>query len=77
MFLDDYSQYGYLYLIHEKSQSLDVFKNFKTEVENQLDKKTKAVRSDCGGEYYDRYDRSDEQNPRHFLKFLEECGTVP
>ena len=24
-FIDDYSRYGYLYLIHEKSQSLDVF----------------------------------------------------
>ncbi|RVW80762.1 Retrovirus-related Pol polyprotein from transposon TNT 1-94 [Vitis vinifera] len=35
-FIDDYSRYGYLYLIHEKSQSLDVFKNFKAEVENQL-----------------------------------------
>ena len=32
-FIDDYSRYGYLYLIHEKSQSLDVFKNFKAEVE--------------------------------------------
>ena len=25
MFIDDYSRYGYLYLIHEKSQSLDIF----------------------------------------------------
>ncbi|RDX94460.1 hypothetical protein CR513_23156, partial [Mucuna pruriens] len=32
-FIDDYSRYGYLYLIHEKSQSLDVFKSFKAEVE--------------------------------------------
>ena len=33
-FIDDYSRCGYLYLIHEKSQSLDVFKNFKAEVKN-------------------------------------------
>ena len=33
-FIDNYSHYGYFYLIHEKSQSLDVFKNFKAEVEN-------------------------------------------
>ena len=33
-FIDDFSRYGYLYLIHEKSQSLDVFKNYKAEVEN-------------------------------------------
>ncbi|RVW25652.1 Retrovirus-related Pol polyprotein from transposon TNT 1-94 [Vitis vinifera] len=38
--------YGYLYLIHEESQSLDVFKNFKAEVENQLSNKIKAVRFD-------------------------------
>ncbi|KAL6342405.1 hypothetical protein AAG906_009078 [Vitis piasezkii] len=47
-FIDDYSRYDYLYLIHEKSQSLDVFKNFKAEVENQLSKKIKTVRSDRG-----------------------------
>ena len=41
-FIDDYSRYDYLYLIHEKSQSLDVFKNFKAEVENQLSKKIKS-----------------------------------
>jgi len=33
-FIDDYSRYSYLFLIHEKSQSLDVFKSFKAEVEN-------------------------------------------
>ena len=35
-FTDDYSRYGYLYLIHEKSQSLDMFKIYKAEVENIL-----------------------------------------
>ena len=32
-FIDDYSRYMYLYLIHEKSESLNKFKDFKTEVE--------------------------------------------
>ncbi|KAI9196779.1 hypothetical protein LWI28_026937 [Acer negundo] len=76
-FIDDYSRYGYLYLIREKSQSLDVFKAFKAQVENQLGKKIKAVKFDRGGEYYGRYDGSGEQRPRHFVKFLEECGIVP
>ena len=40
-FIDDYSRYGYLYLIHEKSQSLDVFKAFKAEVEINLVRKLK------------------------------------
>ena len=55
-FIDDYSKYAYLFLIHEKSQSRDMFKTFKVEVENQLNKRIKCVRSDCGGEYYGRYD---------------------
>ena len=33
-FIDDYSRYGYLYLIHEKSESLDMFKIFRAKVEN-------------------------------------------
>ena len=76
-FIGDFSRYGYLYLIHEKSQSLEVFKSFKVEVENQLNKKIKKVRSGRGGEYYDKYDGSGEQHPRPFAKFLEEGGIVP
>ncbi|RVW15878.1 Copia protein [Vitis vinifera] len=76
-FIDDYSRYGYLFLIHEKSQSLDVFKTFKAEVELQLNKRIKSVRSDRGGEYYGRYDGSGEQHPGPFAKYLEECGIVP
>ena len=76
-FIDDYSRYGYLYLIHEKSQSVDVFKAYKAEVENQLSKRIKSVKSDRGGEYYGRYDGSGEQRPGPFAKFLEECGIVP
>ena len=66
-----------MFLIHEKSQSLDVFKTFKVEVENQLNKRIKSVRSDCGGEYYDRYDSSGEHRPRPFASYLEEYGIVP
>nr|CAN73802.1 hypothetical protein VITISV_001401 [Vitis vinifera] len=76
-FIDDYSRYGYLYLIHEKFQSLDVFKNFKAEVEDQLSKKIKAIRSNRGGEYYGKYDGSGEQRPGPFAKYLMECGIVP
>lgn len=76
-FIDDYSRYAYLFLIHEKSESLDVFKRFKAEVENQLDQRIKSVRSDRGGEYYGRYDGSGEQRPGPFARYLEECGIVP
>ncbi|KAK7341990.1 hypothetical protein VNO80_24931 [Phaseolus coccineus] len=76
-FIDDYSRYGYLYLIHEKFQSLDVFKSFKAEVELQLGKKIKAVKSNHGGEYYGRYNGSREQRLGPFALFLNECGIVP
>jgi len=55
-FTDDYSRYRYLYLIHEKSQSLDMFKIYKAEVENQQNRKIKTVRTDHDDEYYGRYD---------------------
>ena len=54
-----------------------MFKSFKVEVENQLNKRIKNVRSDRGGEYYGKYDGSGEQRPGPFAKFLEECGIVP
>ena len=74
---NDYSRYGYLYLIKEKSQLLDMFKAFKAKVENQHNKRIKVVRSDRGGEYYGRYDGSGEQRLGPFAKYLEECGIVP
>ncbi|RVW43637.1 hypothetical protein CK203_097040 [Vitis vinifera] len=74
---DNYSRYGYLYLIHEKSQSLDIFKSYKAKVENQLETKIKFIKSDHGGEYYGRYDGSGEQHLGTFARYLQECGIVP
>jgi len=54
-----------------------VFKTFKVEVENQLNKRIKSVRYDRGGEYYGRYDGSSEQRPGPFARYLEECEIVP
>jgi hypothetical protein len=45
-FMDDYSRYGYIYLIKGRSEALDKFKIFKAEVENQHGIKIKIVRSD-------------------------------
>ena len=33
-FIDDYSRYGYIYPIKERTEALDKFKIFKAEVEN-------------------------------------------
>jgi hypothetical protein len=47
-FTDDFSRYGYIYPIKERSKVLDKFKIFKAKVENQHDIKIKIVRSDHG-----------------------------
>ncbi|KAI5312499.1 hypothetical protein L3X38_041672 [Prunus dulcis] len=70
-FTDDYSRYGYVYLISEKSNALDMFKVYKAEVDNQLDSKIKVVRSDRGGEFYGKFDERG-RNPGPFAKFLQE-----
>jgi hypothetical protein len=52
--------------IKERSEALDKFKIFKVEVENQLDKRIKIVRSDRGG--------STMVVTPHLAKFLQENG---
>jgi hypothetical protein len=74
-FTDDYSHYGYIYLIKERSEALDKFKIFKAEVENQHDLKIKVIRSNRGGEYYGRHTPYG-QVPGPFAKFLMEQGIV-
>ena len=72
-FTDDFSRYGYVYTLHEKSQSVNVLEIFINEVERQHGKKVIAVRSDRGGEYYGRYTESG-RCPGPFAKFLEDRG---
>ncbi|KAI3453969.1 hypothetical protein Pfo_010632, partial [Paulownia fortunei] len=50
-FTDDYSRYGYVYLMARKSEALEKFKEFRNEAEKQLGKNIKTLRSDRGGEY--------------------------
>ena len=50
-FIDDCSRYFYVYLIKTKDEVFNKFKTYKTEVENQLERKVKKLRSDRGGEY--------------------------
>jgi hypothetical protein len=74
-FTDDFSCYGYIYPIKERSEALDKFKIFKTEVENQHNIKIKLVRSDRGGEYYGRHTLYGKV-PGPFARFLQENGIV-
>ena len=65
-FTDDFSRYGYVYLIKHKHEAFEMFKVFQSEVENQLGKTIKALRSDRGGEYMSQ----------EFLDHLKRCGIV-
>ena len=50
-FIDDFSRKTWLYLLKEKSEAFEVFKKFKSMVENESGKTIKILRSDRGGEY--------------------------
>ncbi|GJY85226.1 retrotransposon protein, putative, ty1-copia subclass [Tanacetum coccineum] len=65
-FTDDYSHYGYIYLLKHKHEVFETFKVFKNEVENQLEKTIKALRSNRGGEYISQEFKDD----------LKACGIV-
>ena len=65
-FTDNYSRYGYVYLMRQKSKAFEKFKEFRVEVENQLGKHIKAIRSNCSGEYL----------LREFKDYLTQNGIV-
>jgi hypothetical protein len=50
-FIDDYSRYGYVYLLHRKSECFEKFKEYKAKTEKRHNKSIKSLRSDRGGEY--------------------------
>jgi hypothetical protein len=74
-FTNDYSRYGYIFPINDRSEALKKFKIFKAQVENQQNVKIKVVRSDRGGEYYGK-SAPYGQIPGPFAKFLQENGIV-
>ena len=51
-FIDDCTRFCYVYLLKIKDEALHYFKVYKVEVENQLEKKIKRLRSDRGEEYF-------------------------
>ncbi|GJX88139.1 retrotransposon protein, putative, ty1-copia subclass [Tanacetum coccineum] len=65
-FTDNFSRYGYVYLMKHKHEVFETFKIFQNEIENQLGKKIKAIRSDQGGEYLSH----------KFVNHMKSCGIV-
>ena len=64
--IDDCTRYCYIYLLKSKDEALHYFKIYEAEVENQLERKIKRVRSDRGGEYFSNL----------FTSFCEEYGII-
>jgi hypothetical protein len=72
-FIDDFSRYSYIYLLHEKYQVVNALEDYIIEVERQLERKVKIIKSDRGGEYYGKYCESG-QCSSPFAKLLEKHG---
>jgi hypothetical protein len=66
-FTDDFSIYGCIYLMLHKSESFENFEEFQNEVQNQLCKTIKFLRSDRGGEYLSL----------EFSDHLKQCRIIP
>nr|ABA95374.1 retrotransposon protein, putative, Ty1-copia subclass [Oryza sativa Japonica Group] len=64
--IDDCTRFCYVYLLKTKDETLHYFKIYKAEVENQLERKIKRLRSDRGGEYFSN----------EFASFCEEFGII-
>ena len=50
-FINDFGRKIWLYLLKQKSEAFDVFKRFKSMIENESGQTIKILRSDGGGEY--------------------------
>src|SRR5436190_17990716 len=66
MLINDAIRFCFVYLLKTKDEALDYFKIYKAEVENQLERKIRRLRSDRGGEYF----------PLTFDEFYEEHGII-
>ena len=66
IFVDDHSIFTKIYLLKTKDDVLEMFMKYKSEVENQKNKRIKRHRTDKDGEY--------ESNP--FKKFCEQNDII-
>nr|GEW05758.1 hypothetical protein [Tanacetum cinerariifolium] len=87
-FTDDFSRYGYVYLLKHKHEVFETFKVLQMEVENQLGKTIKSLRSDRGvfqKEVENQlgktrkslcYDREGQYMSKEFLDHLKDHGII-
>ena len=54
-FIDDCSRFCWVYFMKQKSKVFEIFKVFKSLIENSVRKNIKSIRLDNGGEYIKIY----------------------
>jgi len=64
-FTDDKTRLTYIHLLHRKSDTLAVYRNFETQIHTQHDARVKVLHSDHGGEY----------TGKEFILHLKKNGT--
>ncbi|TYK29847.1 gag/pol protein [Cucumis melo var. makuwa] len=69
-FIDDYSRYGHIYLIHHKSDSLEKLKEYKAVVENELDKPSSSTK------VVDRTRKFGQSHPSQDLREPRRSGRI-
>jgi hypothetical protein len=50
-FIDDFSKFSWIYLMHDRTEAPRIFLQFQSHVERLLNNKIKCVQSNWGGEY--------------------------
>ncbi|KAL2623656.1 hypothetical protein R1flu_003861 [Riccia fluitans] len=80
-FIDDYLRYVWVYFLHHKSEVFATFVKWKAQVETQIGKKVRCLRSDNGREYISgEFEMYCEQDgiTRHLTTFYtpEQNGVV-
>jgi hypothetical protein len=50
-FIDDFSKYTWIFMLKNKSDVFQVFRNFQNLIERQFDQKILTMQTDWGGEY--------------------------
>jgi hypothetical protein len=65
-FIDDFSRNTWIYFFRKKSEVFDMFKEFKTLVENQIEIRIKVSRTDNDEEFC----------INEFEEFCKKCGIV-
>jgi transposase InsO family protein len=63
-FIDDFSRKTWIYFLRKKLEVFKRFKDFKSLVENQSEKRIKVLRTDNGGEFFGK----------EFDCFCKKCG---